>query len=93
MMDLSGFDTQALITELGNRSAHGVISCTPKGAARMDVWWGDRAKCLGMTARLSYGINTEMDEYEGTDDESDEDEAEAGLDELAKDFPQMGQYL
>lgn len=93
MSDLSSFDTQDLVTELGKRSAHGVISCTPKGAARLDVWWGDRAKCLGMTARLSYGINTEMDEYEDVGEESEEDEAESGLDELAKEFPQMGQYL
>ncbi len=93
MADLGEFSIQLLIQELGTRGLHGVLSLVPKDAPRHDVWWGDRSKCLSMTTRLAYGINREMDDYEEADDESETDEAEESSDELAKEFPQMGQYL
>ena len=92
MADLSGIPTEALVNELGARGSNGVISLPPKGAARQDVWWGDRVKCLGLISRLTHGINCEMNEHECEEDEEDE-ETDESTDGIALEFPQLGQYL
>lgn len=92
MSDLTGYSVEQLCIELRTRGVIGIISVKDKETGRLDMWWGDLVKCLGYTYRLAHEINTQMDEYEETDD-PDDDEAEEGLDELAKEFPQIGQYL
>ncbi len=96
MQDLTSASTQDLVTELGSRGSSGLISLTPKGAARLDVWWGSRVKCLGLISRLTHGINCEMNEHELCEDDEDEEdtsELDEAPDALGQDFPQMGQYL
>jgi hypothetical protein len=94
MTDLSSATTNELVTELGARGSSGVISLTPKGAARQDVWWGDRVKCLGLISRLTHGINLEMNEHElCEDDEEDGEDIDESTNDISLEFPQLGQYL
>jgi hypothetical protein len=93
MDDLSSFSTNDLVTELGSRGSSGVISLTPKGAARQDVWWGDRVKCLGLISRLTHGINCEMNEHELCEEDEEAEETDESSSDIALEFPQLGQYL
>ena len=94
MSDTLSPEVEALLLQLKDHGVHGVVSLASKGHGRLDLWWGDRSKCLGLTARLTYAINTEMDEFEDSEDTVEDDLSEDDqLSDLAKDFPQYGTYL
>ena len=88
-MDLQAYPTDSLLAELSNRMPQGIIALS-KGPQRVEFWWGNRVKCLGLSARLTSTINLEMD---GTEDEEEDNEEDEAPSDIQLEFPQMGQYL
>ena len=91
-MDLTAYPTEMLLQELNSRGMHGVVSLASKGSGRLEVWWGDRVACLGLTARLTSSINFDMDRNESAE-EAEEEGGDDGSEILELEFPQIGQYL
>lgn len=77
--------------ELQRRFDGGVMAVQLSDSeSNLYLWWGARLMCLGLTSRLAHGINLELEGMEESEDSSGPiDEAE----ELAREFPQLGQYL
>lgn len=88
-MNLTDVATDVLLRELNTRFTDGVIALISKQTGRLEAWWGNRTKGLGLTTRLAWSIQRELDDA----DEEDETEDETEDDALALEFPQLGQYL
>ena len=88
---------KALLGELEAEFANGVVALSnfPADETNVYLWWGSRTYGLGLTSRLDDSINYELSDLEEGTDESGA--IEADVDEpstdLAKEFPQLGQYL
>ncbi len=95
-MSLKNSTTEELLTELQSRHDCGVVGCgAPDSDANLYVWWGSRVFALGLAARLTHGLNVELEEgEEGTSESGSIDaDADRALDALAQEFPQQGMYL
>lgn len=84
-------EDEDLLGELQRRYDGGIVAVQlPDTDSNLYLWWGARVVCLGLTSRLAHGINLELEGMEETEETSGPiDEAE----ELAREFPQLGQYL
>jgi len=55
----------ALLKELQETAHAGILALSfPTPEDGLCIWWGNRSVALGYAARLSYGINCDMDEDE-----------------------------
>ena len=74
---------QGLLDELRDQFPSGVVCIAyPDAPEKLYYWWGDRTLCLGHTARLTNGINQELDQAESV-----------GPSHLAEESVHFGQYL